>query len=543
VPIEIESAMRPFGYYAPQVRVDSSRSDARNWRARILVEPGPPVIIEQVDITVTGPGADTPAFRAITNGAPLRAGDRLSHAAYDSVKGALQRTAANLGYLDAKLTRNELLVDPAAHRATVSLALETGIRYHFGATTIEQDVINDTLLRRFMRYEQDEAFDANELLRTQFALDDSQYFATVEVLPGEPDREQHIVPVTIRAEPNRRNRYSAGIGYGTDTRARGTLSWENRRVNARGHRLRAELKAAELEQSFTARYVIPIGDPALEKLAGEFSYLRQDLGDLDVRNTEFVPAVTQIRQRWQRVLFTRLLRTTTILKPPAPAPGLPRPPKSEEVDTLLIPGISFASVPQGYLGEALFSRALYAELSGSAEELGAQSPYLQLRLEAERVFDIAPQWHLLLRGQLGASLIDETGSLPGSERFFAGGDRSVRGFGYNDLSPRDETGAKVGGKHGVTAAFEVIRDLPRNFGVAAFFDTGNAFDRFGDPLQYSVGVGFRWRLPVVTIGIDVAQALTNPDCRSATPDPRCATLPGFDQRPDPRLHLNFSPKL
>jgi translocation and assembly module TamA len=352
-----------------------------------------------------------------------------------------------------------------------------------------------------------------------------------------------VVPVSIRAEPNRRNRYSAAVGYGTDTKARGTLSWENRRVNARGHRLRAELKAAQVEQSFTARYVIPIGDPALEKLSGEYSYERTDRGDLDVRNTLFEPGITQIRGTWQRVLFTRLQRTTTILKPPAPAPGLPAPPETETVDTLLIPGISFASVPQGYLGEALFSRALYAELRGSADALGAPTPYLQLRLEAERVFDLGEKWHLLLRGQLGASLIDETGSLPGTERFFAGGDRSVRGFGYNDLSPVDESGAKVGGKHAVTAAFEVIRDLPRNFGAAAFVDVGNAFDRFGDPLQYSVGVGFRWRLPVVTIGVDVAQPLTNPTCRSATPDARCSTVPGFDSLPGPRLHLNFSPKL
>jgi outer membrane translocation and assembly module TamA len=74
-----------------------------------------------------------------------------------------------------------------------------------------------------------------------------------------------------------------------------------------------------------------------------------------------------------------------------------------------------------------------------------------------------------------------------------------------------------------------VRDLPRNFAVAAFADAGNAFDEFGDPLMYSVGLGFRLRLPVVSVGIDIAQALTVP--------------PGENERPGPRLHLNFSPKL
>jgi translocation and assembly module TamA len=85
--------------------------------------------------------------------------------------------------------------------------------------------------------------------------------------------------------------------------------------------------------------------------------------------------------------------------------------------------------------------------------------------------------------------------------------------------------AKVGGKDVITGTVEVIRDLPRNFGIATFFDYGNAFDRFGGtPLEYSVGVGFRVRLPVVTLGVDIAQPISRAGA-------------------GPRLHINFSPKL
>ena len=534
---EAGNALRPFGYYEPKVTSEVTRTGNSSWRATIRIAPGEPVIMESVDVQVLGPGAENPSLRNIATRLPLRPGERLNHAAYETIKGDLQRTAATLGYLDAKLTANELVVDPPKRTAKAKLVLETGFRYRFGATTIEQGVINETLLRRFMRYAQDDPYDATQLLRTQFALDDSQYFSTVEVLPGDADRDEHVVPVNIRAEPNRRDRYSVGFGYGTDTEVRGTLTWENRRVNARGHRFRAELKAAQIEQSVEARYVIPIGDPALEKLSFEFSYDRRDLGDLDTRTTDFEPSVTQIRGLWQQVLFTSFRRTTTIVPGTATTPG------TTDVANLLIPGISYASVPRGYLGEALFSRALYAELRGSSTALGAPDNYVQLRVETERVFDLRPKWHLFLRGQLGASLVSDTGNLPGTERFFAGGDRSVRGFGYNDLGPRDANGINVGGKHQLTGAVELIRDLPRNFGVAAFVDVGNAFDRFGDPLQYSAGLGVRLRLPVVTIGIDVAQPLTNPLCKAATPDPRCAAVPGFSDPSGPRLHLNFSPKL
>jgi len=534
---EAANALRPFGYYEATVSSSIEKVSEKRWRARLRIDPGPPVLLDSVEVAVSGTGKEDPAFRDILASATLRKGDRLQHAAYDTLKDNLRRTASTLGYVDAQLTISELLIDPAKRSATVRLAMETGDRYAFGTTVIEQRSLEDDLLRRFLRYEESAPYDARQLLRTQFALDDSQYFSTVEVLAGEPDRAARSIPISIRTEPNRRNRYSTGVGYATDSKMRGTLTWENRRLNDRGHRLRTEIKAAQLEQSVEARYIMPIGDPALERLGFEFRYARDELGDLDTRTTRFQPSITQVDGEWQRVMFASLSRVRTITKAALNRPGF------EDAATLVIPGVSYSSVPRGYLGEALFSRALYAELRGSASALGAEENYLQLRLEAERVFDLGPSWHLFVRGQLGATLVSDAAALPGTERFFAGGDRSVRGFGFNDLSPIEAGSAKVGGRHLFTATAEVIRDLPRNLGIAAFIDAGNAFNDFGDPLQFSAGIGLRLRLPIVTLGIDIAQPMTNPVCRSVTPDPRCALDKNFDRLPGPRLHLNFSPKL
>ncbi len=499
-----------------------------NWRLNVNVELGEPVRMEHVDVRVSGPGASDVLFTRILSHLPLKPGDRLSHSAYEKIKGDLQRTASNYGYLDARMMKNELRVDPPNHKADVILELETGLRYRFGTTDIEQDVIDDVLVRRYMRYQQDEPFDMSEILRTQFALDDSQYFSTVEVLPGDPNREQQLVPISIKAEPNRRNRYSLGLGYGTDTDVRGTLQWEDRRINSAGHRFNVELKAASLQQSLESHYIIPIGDPALEKLSFETTYEKQQLADIDTEDFKFEPSITKVKGRWQRVYFITAANTTT------------KSAVQNNTDFLLIPGINFALVPQGYLGEALFSRAFFVQLRGSHHVFGSDSDFLQLDTTAERTFDFTPKWHLLLRGEVGASIVAEFSRLPGTVRFFAGGDRSVRGFGYNELSPVQtvtnpdgtpvlgEDGkpitVRTGGKHLITGTVEIQRDLPKNFGLATFFDFGNAFDTFGDPLEYSVGIGFRLRLPAVTLGIDIAQPLSE----SGT---------------SPRLHINFSPKL
>jgi translocation and assembly module TamA len=543
---EVRGALRPFGYYEPTVVTTVKRAGAngQDYVVQVTVTPGEPVVVDNVYVKVAGPGADDPVFTRLTNNPPIRKGQRLNHSNYEALKGGLLRAATTYGYLDARMIRNEMRVDPISRVADIDISFETGDRYRFGATTITQDAIDESLVRRFLRYRQDEPFNAAELLRTQFALDDSQYFSTIEVLPDERNRDEHIVPINITAEPNRRSRYQFGVGYSTDTEVRGTAAWENRLVNSHGHRFRTEIRAATLEQSLDARYIVPIGDPATEKFTLQLTGLNQRFPDTDTRSINFTPSLTHLvgswlgDVQWQRVSYIEALREQSDFT------------KSDrsETQTLLIPGISFSLVPSGYLGEALFNRTLYFEMRGSHNTLGSDSDFLQLRVSGERVFDLPnrlKKWHVLLRGDLGATALSQTSALPISQRFFAGGDRSVRGFGPRELSPvqpvfnddgtpvLNDDGTqkleKVGGKHLFTGSVELIRDVGKNWAVAVFGDAGNAFDGFGDPLMYSVGIGVRMRLPVVSVGIDIAQALTTPA--------------GDTSRPGPRLHLNFSPKL
>ena len=518
---EVREALKPFGYYDPMVEATLETLDKeQNWRVHIRIEPGTPVMVNEVSVRVDGPGADDPVFTSITSALPLKRGDQLQHQLYERVKRSLQLAAATYGYLDARTTRSDLLVDPDAHVADIYLAIETGERYRFGATTITQNAIRDDQMRRFLRYHEGEPYDANEWLRTQFALDDSQYFANVSVEPGERDTVNHTVPIAISAEPARRT-YPLAVGYGTDTGARGSVSWYNPRVNSRGHRVQMRLQASELQQTFTTRYDVPIRDPARERVS--LVYTASDTRVSDSVRTGLIsltPSITQVLGRWQRVLSVAAAHTTTR----DTING------RRSVD-LIVPGITYASVPEGYLGEDLFARALYLELLGSHTTLGSPTNFLRANVQAERQIDLRPRWQLLLRGQVGATGVKNVDLLPGQYRFFAGGDRSVRGFGYDELSPVTYTASgeaqRVGGRHLLTGTLELQRALPHNLAVAGFTDFGNALNRFSDPLALSVGVGVRWLLPGITLGLDVAQAVR---------------APGYDTLPGPRLHVNISPR-
>jgi len=514
---EAADALRPFGFYAPRIRSRTSRDDPK-WIVRLKIAPGEPVRMKAVDVEIAGAGATDKELLQVSAESTLKPGTRLEHTSYEALKAALLRTARDRGYLDATLTRRELIVNPQELTADARITLDTGGRYEFGALELDQDVIDDDLIRAYVRFAQGQPYSPEQINATQFALEDSNYFSSVVITPGERDSATLTVPVRIHVEPIKRNRYAVNAGYGTDTGIRGQFTWDNRLVNRRGHRSRLELTASEVRYEALARYVIPVGDPSLEKLEFSLGYIDEDIGDLRSQRTELTGGLTQVFGHWQQVMFLKLNDERTIF-----------PDGTSEEALLLIPGISYASLPPNFLTGWVRDAAYYVELSGSPATLGSDSSYLRFYGRAERVWPIRGPWYVRGRGELGTSWVDDFSALPASQRFFAGGDRSVRGFALNELSPpldgtqtrAGSSGQGGGGEHKIVASVEFERDFPRNFRGAVFFDTGNAFNDWSTPLEYSVGIGVRWRLPMLMIGIDIAQALSESGRK-------------------PRLHLNIT---
>jgi translocation and assembly module TamA len=493
---ETRQALEPLGYYEPEVTYDV-RKDDEVWKVTVRIEPGRPVRLSEVSVEATGPGANDRAIRELIEAEDIKPGLRLNHGTYERVKGSLIRVAKNEGYLDARLTKHDLVIDRFERRANVALEADTGDRYHFGEIAIAQDVITDEAMRRLLRMKPGEPFTLDSLLRTQYVLDDTQYFSVVDIESGEPDREALTVPVTVTAEPSRKHRYAASVGYGTDTKVRGKFTWDNRRVNEDGHKFKLELLGSSIVKDLTGRYAIPVMDIALEKLEFTGTLRDEELGDTESRRAEVGAGLTQVLGRWQRVLQLRLSNERT-----TETDG------RESENFYLVPSVTYSTLPSYIVGGRRRPYFFAAELRGSPETLGSDASFIQLRMKGERIFDLSELWHLHLRGETGISRIAATSDLPASQRFFAGGEGSVRGFGLNEL-PLNEEGRSGGARNLATGTVEIVRDLPRNFGVAAFYDMGNAFDDFSDPdLEYAGGLGVRYNIAVASFGIDVAQALS-----------------------------------
>jgi translocation and assembly module TamA len=121
---------------------------------------------------------------------------------------------------------------------------------------------------------------------------------------------------------------------------------------------------------------------------------------------------------------------------------------------------------------------------------------------------------LIVRGELGHTFNGELLDLPPSLRFYAGGDRSVRGYGWHEIGPKVDTDFGdyyTGAPNVVTASLEYERYFKGPWGAAVFVDSGSAFEGRKPDMHTGVGIGLRWRSPVGPVRIDIAHGLTSPD--------------------------------
>lgn len=496
-PEQIREALQPLGYFRPEIEGELS-GGPDDWVATYRVHPGEPLVLSTVDIRIEGEGEDDAAFQQAA-AAGLRAGQRVHHGRYEQAKRDLQTVAARRGYFEARWVRSTLQIDPDAGEARAILHMDTGPRYRYGDIDIRQDILDDAFVRRYLRFEAGDAYDRRQLLDLQFALGDSEYFSAVDVEARRDQAEDRRVPIVVETEPRPRNRYTWGIGWGTDTGARTRFRWERRRVNRQGHRWEAETELAEIRRRFGFAYTIPLADPARERLILSTNFRREELGDGLARTNEVGARRVRLYSIWQLTEGLTFERSRDTIG------------DFSENRQILVPSLRAERRTRDDSIYATRGYRFNIDLRGATRELASDVNFAQLRVGASGVRKILPRTRILARTEWGATAVGNFDRLPLSQRFFAGGDNSVRGFAYQSLGPRNEDGDVIGGRYITTGSIEVERLIVGNWGAAVFADAGNVSEDRRMSLEYSGGVGVRWRSPVGMLRIDVAQPISTDD--------------------------------
>lgn len=495
---EIREALVPFGYYNPDVELDLARDDGV-WRAWYRVDPGSPVILQEVDIRLEGEGADDPVLRDAVDRFPLEEGDPVNHQLYDQGRQELDAVVFGRGYFEAAFTQRRVEVDAEAEEGRIALHLETGPRFRFGPVTFQQEEFSEELLEGFVPFREGEPYEGARLLELQNALMGAGLFQSVEVDARPREAVDDQVPVVVLLTPRPRTRVDVGGGYGTDTGPRGSLAWEIRRLNRHGHQLDGELRGSFSRRDIRTRYIIPFGGPG-ERIALTAGYRDDDREGHRGRSVLFGISVSQDRWGWRETASVDFHRSWF------------RVGEVEGLTTLVLPGVEWSRVRADDRLHPRRGHRLSVELRGTEERIGSHVSFGQVTLRGGLVRPVGDQGRFLSRAALGFTEVDDFDRLPGLFRYFAGGDRSVRGFGFQSLGERDEEGRVRGGRHLVVGSVEYehvfgeVFDSP--WGGAVFYDTGNAMNRFRDGLEQGAGVGLRWLSPIGMVRFDVATGLS-----------------------------------
>ncbi|MEA5445053.1 autotransporter assembly complex family protein [Gammaproteobacteria bacterium AB-CW1] len=511
---EVRRALRPFGHYQAEVESELRQENDR-WIAVYRIEPGPRVQVESVEARVEGDGEDDRAFQRVLETLPIRAGQPLNHQHYDQARNRLLEVASRHGYLEARWLERSLMVDPVGGTARVRLIMETGPRFRFGETRIEQDILDDAFVQRYVPFSPGDHYDEQKLVQLQYGLSDSEYFSFVQIQRDMDNiDEEGRVPIIVETTQRPKHRYQASLGYGTDTGPRFGVRWDYRRINRRGHHGALGYNISQVRRAVELRYVVPLAKPTRERLTWDANAIREDRGDdLESRRLELGVGRTTQWGSWQRTHFLRYEQERSIFGP-----------DEESRSEIVVPGIRITRTRAD--DPTLARRGLYlkGEVRGAREEALSDLNFFQARIRAKRVQPLGEDYRLLARLELGGTGTENFDQLPLSQRFFTGGDQTIRGYSFEELSPEGEDGRKLGGRYLAVASLELDRRIRGPWHAAAFVDHGNAMMSFSERLETSAGMGIRWASPVGMVRLDVAQSISDTD-RS------------------PRLHLSVGPDL
>ncbi len=105
--------------------------------------------------------------------------------------------------------------------------------------------------------------------------------------------------------------------------------------------------------------------------------------------------------------------------------------------------------------------------------------------------------------------------IPRAEKFFLGGNNTVRGYAYQELGRHDGEDNPTGGLSYNYFNFESRYELTKELSIIPFIDAGMTYDerspRFGEDMAYGAGIGARYATPVGPIRLDLAFPLNDPD--------------------------------
>ena len=501
----ITRALQALGYYQSIVHYSWREAKGKDPATLIAkIHLGEPVRIDGASLTVRGEAAEEEAFEKLKKNLPEK-GRQLNHGEYESFKSSIERAAVQNGYFDGEFLVSELGVNAVENKAYWRLDYDAKTRYRFGDIHFRGSQIREPVLVNLLPFKKGEPYTSDDISELNRRLSATGWFNSVVVSPdiflGRASTDKSL-PVYANVTPKKENAVETGLGFSTDVGPRGSVTWRKPWLNDSGHSLETSTELSSKEQLLDVSYKIPLEKSALE----HYWIVQGGIKNEDLNDTKSNSASVMVSRHWapyegwQRDVHLRW--------------SLDKFDQGEISDhTMLIyPGVSFSKTAAvgGLMPSWGLSQRYTVDWSNAI--WGSDIDFVVLEAQHALIKTFAHRHRVVLRSHVGWIQTDDFDQVPPDLRFFAGGDRSVRGYKFESISPEDENGDLTGAEKLVTASVEYQYKVKGNWWGAVFFDIGQAVNNFNDQdWKKGVGVGVRWQSPLGPIKLDIAKPVGDPD--------------------------------
>jgi outer membrane protein insertion porin family len=442
-------------------------------------------------------GNDNLATGLLTPKMQLGAGKPYSPQLAERDRQALLAAYNDAGFLQARVSYRALPPNET-NSWPVEFEIDEGMRSHVGdIVVLGNDRTRDSVLQDRIKLEPNEPLSLGRMLETQQALYNLGVFDLVRVAPQNPESVAPFQNVVVRVQEARRFTVRYGIGFQEREKLRGTVELGHLNVLGTGQRADLRLRASRLEQSAALTFQQPQIRFLPVNSYFTISAQKEQEVSFDVRrfNAAYQYSHQLNDHSWAllRFGFDNVRASADIVD------ERDRENASRNLSTLS--AIYINDTRDNYLDP---QRGFFTstDLSLTTKLLGTRS-YVSLFTQNSYYQPIPGSLLLASSLRFGAAhTFDEIPDLPLSERYFAGGGSSLRGFDTDFAGPvfstRDGPRPR-GGNALLVGNLEVRVPLLSAVHVAGFYDVGNVFRsvssiRLSD-FSHTIGIGVRIKTP------------------------------------------------
>jgi translocation and assembly module TamA len=490
--------LRSEGYY--DYAVEPEIGEGERPTPIVHVSLGPRTVLGQAQVRFEGAPPSSVAAAAadgalkLQPGAPARAADILA------AEGRVLAAVQGAGYADAKAVPREVVIDHADHTAQVALGVKAGGLVKLGAIRLgSKGRTRPGWLKRLAPWKPGDVYKPSLVAELERRLLDTRAYDSVTVGLAPADGPDGLRPVLVSVNDRARNTLGVEAGYSSTEGGDIDLKLSQYNRFGIGDILTYEARYGAIDSRLGVEWALPHFWSPGQTLTTDADFFQNVTNAYRETGVQILADLTQ-----------RYGRTTYITRGASVTASEVDDFQTGKIDIVTLRVLGAFALDRTdnpldpHVGFKLDGRAepTLITLDETLAYLKAQGQFSSY-LSLDRAQDDVVAFRLHVGTILGGSIPQ----VPASDRYYAGGGGSVRGYAYQSVGPHYPDNVPVGGLSLVEGSVEYRRKLTSTLGGVLFADTGSVGEQVTPDFRHTltaVGVGLRYNLGFAPLRADLA---------------------------------------